>query len=89
MATPHSRDEQMPDVRAIASELDTSLLLSLLMLLRTYLPLYVLQVLLLLNWGQVRHVEQFADAFASQLRSIALLHHDPDRPKATFTKCSA
>jgi hypothetical protein len=74
-------------VHALTS--DSTAVLLLLLLLCAYLSLNVLQVLLLLDRGQVRHVEPFADAFASQLCSIGFLHHNPDKPKATFTKCSA
>lgn len=46
-------------------------------LLHAHLTLDVFQVLLLLDWGQVRHIQAFAYALARKLCSIAFLHHHP------------
>jgi hypothetical protein len=54
-----------------------------------HLPLYVLQMLLLLDWREIRDVQALADAFAGKLCSIALQYYDPDRAKPSLTQLLA
>lgn len=69
-----------------ATQRQTPATVALLHATAAHLSLDVLQVLLLLDWRQVGHIQSFGDALAGKFSTTAPLHHHLHAAKATLTQ---